>query len=435
MHISQAMVFLAILILSSFQTQAQHKKKIHYYELDVIRGLFFQPNTIAPYTGMAVEEFADGRKKMQVPIKDGKINGVVREWAVNGQKIFEAEYAMGVQTGTETQWYANGQKSLEIPYTNGSPDGLCLEWYKHGRKKSEGLFVNGKEEGEHRWWFYNGQLDQELTYKNGKAEGLVKNWYESGQLKMESEFRNGLREGRLTRWHANGQKHSEGFYKGGKADGEENTWSKSGLLEGKKIFKAGELVQEFNYRSGNIFLGTGYLQVFNERESFFTIEVRGAAVSPRWTSGLSSYSVDGALLQLFNYPISNFAEESLAEHTETELLQLFQKSEGVILQEKYQAELEVESAIQQTSSGKNYLYWSFPVPASFSQREGAKKVREEHYLSVICNRQVLNLRSVVMEGQEAEEIREMLQRTAETLKIASERIDLNTILDQPAGEN
>lgn len=414
-------------ILLSNNLSAQHKKKIPYYELDVIRGLFFQPNTIAPYSGTAIEEFADGRKKMQVPIKDGKIDGMVRQWAVNGQKTFEADYEMGVQVGRETQWFANGQKSLEIPYQEGNPHGLCQEWYKHGRKKSEGQFVNGKEEGEHNWWFFNGKLDQKLTYKNGKAEGLVTNWYETGQLKLESEYKQGLKNGKITRWYVNGQKHTEGYFVAGKEDAKESTWSKSGLLEGIKVFKAGEVVKEFNYRSGNIFLGKSYLQVINEKESFFTLEVKGDLVRPRWTNGVSSYAVDGLLLQVFNYPLNNF-DVAEAGNEEAALLEVFQRSEAEILQQKYGSDLTISQKIEKRADGKVYLYWSFPIPDNYKQREGSSKVMEEHFVSVICHRQVLNMRSLLMEGENKADTQQLLNRTVETVRVESERIDLNSVL-------
>ncbi len=428
MRIYLNLSFFVLFVLSTFNSlSAQHKKKIPFYELDVIRGLFFQPNTIDPYSGTGIEEFADGRKKMQVPIKDGKINGSVKEWAVNGQKTFEATYEMGVQTGMETQWFANGQKSLEIPYTNGQPNGLCVEWYKNSKKKSEGLFKNGKEEGEHLWWYSGGQLDQQVTYIDGKAEGRVKNWYETGQLKLESQYKEGKKDGKVIRWYANGQRHSVGFYTEGVEDGKESSWSKSGLLVGVRVFNMGELTNEYNYRSGSIYLGKGYLQVINERESFFTIAINGSSVSPRWTNGVSSYSVDGNLLQVFNYPLSNFIEEGSTIEGEAAMLEHFRKNEYEIHKEKYGTELEVLSSVNKNADGKEYLYWSFPVPATFKQREGAKKIMEEHYLSVICNKQVLNLRSLVMEGESKAEIQQMLSKIVETLEVKDERIDLNSI--------
>ena len=49
-------IILTLVTLITFQLQAQHKKKISFYELDIIRGLFFQPNTIDPYTGTALDK-------------------------------------------------------------------------------------------------------------------------------------------------------------------------------------------------------------------------------------------------------------------------------------------------------------------------------------------------------------------------------------------
>ncbi len=421
-------LLLCLMCGSSLNLSAQHKKKIPFYELDVIRGLFFQPNTIDPYTGTGIEEFSDGRKKMQVPIKDGKINGTVREWSVNGQKTFEAEYEMGVQVGVEKQWFANGQQSLEIPYLAGKAHGKCTEWFKHGRKKSEGDFVNGKEEGEHIWWHFNGNIDQKLTYRNGKAEGLVLNWYDNGEMKMEANYSQGLKDGTLKRWFANGQRHSEGSYVKGEPDGEEMTWSKAGLLEGKKIFDQGKLVQEFNYRSGSIFLGRSYLLVVNEKESFFTVEVKGNRVSPRWTNGVSSYTVDGELLQLFNYPIQTVIDMEAGNEQEEALLKRFQESEKAILEEKYGSGLEWQTEIKQSPSGKPYLLWSFPVPDSYPQREGVQKVASEHFLSIICHKQVLNLHSVVIEKDDPGPVQLLLERTASTVQVKKDRIDLNTVL-------
>jgi len=82
-------IILVFVTFFTFQLQAQHKKKISFYELDVIRGLFFQPNTVDPYTGTAVDKHSNGKKRLEIPIKNGKPNGTSKEWAKNGQKIHE----------------------------------------------------------------------------------------------------------------------------------------------------------------------------------------------------------------------------------------------------------------------------------------------------------------------------------------------------------
>jgi antitoxin component YwqK of YwqJK toxin-antitoxin module len=156
-----------LLLLSLFilpiLAQAQ-KKKIFFYELDLNDGLYFQPNTIAPYTGLAYEEHEKGKKKAHIPIKDGKINGKVKGWEKNGEKIYEAEYKMGVMVGTEKQWYATGAKKLQISYLNGKPDGVCTEWFKNESKKSEGYYTSGK-----------------VFYRRKRSTGLLQKWGSSGE--------------------------------------------------------------------------------------------------------------------------------------------------------------------------------------------------------------------------------------------------------------
>ena len=154
--------FLALLILPIL-VSAQ-KDKIYLSQLDINNNLLFRPNTMAPFTGLAYEEYPGGRKKIHVPIKDGKVHGTVKEWEKNGQKIQEATFEHGVQTGVEKQWFASGSKKLEIAYVNGVPEGVCTEWHKTGGKKSQGYFLNGKEDGEHNWWYYTGEKDQQVFY-------------------------------------------------------------------------------------------------------------------------------------------------------------------------------------------------------------------------------------------------------------------------------
>ena len=116
-------LLLLLVIVGTNETLAQKKKKIGLAELDLIRGLYYQRNTIGPYSGTAYEEHPNGKKKLSAPIKEGKLHGTSRQWEKDGTKIFEAYYEMGVQVGTETQWYATGQKQLEISYENGEAEG------------------------------------------------------------------------------------------------------------------------------------------------------------------------------------------------------------------------------------------------------------------------------------------------------------------------
>lgn len=419
-------IFACAFTLLALSTQAQ-KKKIFFYELDMINGLFFQPNTIDPYSGTAIEEFPGGKKKMNIPIKAGKINGTVREWAQNGKKVYEATYAAGQQTGQELQWYANGAKKLEISYAAGKAQGTCTEWFKNGQKKSEGLFNNGLEEGQHQWWYDSGQQDQLVFYKNGLTEGTVKSWHQNGQQRLLSDYVNGKQHGSSKEWYANGQLKLESAYVEGKEQGEFQHWSPKGKLLGIKVYDQGNIIKDLNYRSGSIRVDNGFIQVFNEQESFFMVEIKGNDVSPRRNNDIT-YAVDGKLLQLFNTAVVNFYAEAPGSIAETELLQKFVDFESAYIREMTKAEIEVQSELRKTKEGKDYIYWQFVSPSSKDKEQKPRTVQQEHYVSMVCGQRILSLYSVVTNSDEPQEIQLLLKRLAEQVSIEKERIDLNALV-------
>jgi len=413
-------------LLFPFLAEAQ-KKKIFFYELDVNHGLFFQPNTIAPYTGLAYEEHEKGKKKAHIPIKDGKINGKVKGWEKNGEKIYEAEYKMGTMVGTERQWYATGAKKLEISYVNGKADGVCTEWFKSGSKKSEGYYTQGKEEGDHYWWYSSGEKDQQVTYKNGVVQGKVLNWYRNGLIKLEKEFKDGLEDGITSEYFESGQQKSKAAFKNNQPHGETRFWSKKGLPLGIQTFEAGVLVKDINYRSGSIHIPNGYLQIFNEKESFFTIEIKGKEVSPRKSVDII-YIVDGKFLQLFNYSTKLFVDTLDQPQTTKEILERYQKAEESLIREKTGEEIVVEMDWFTTSNGQEAIHWFFKSPSSKNEEQKARTVQEEHYISLLCNKQILNLYGIVTNSDKTADVVAMLKDLASAVEIKTERIDINTIL-------
>ena len=405
--------------------QAQ-KKKIYFSQLDINHGLYFQPNTMEPYSGLAYEDFSNGKKKMHIPIEKGKIHGKVREWAKNSEKVFEAEYINGVQQGIEMQWYASGRKKLEVNYLDGVADGTCTEWYENEVKKSVGFFKQGKEEGEHNWWYSNGAKDQTVNYKNGLAEGVVKNWYQNGQLKLKSQFKNGKKDGTTTEWYAVGQKMSEEFFVEGKEQGEARLWSRNGKLLALKIYEDGKLIKDYNYRSGNIRIPGGFLQVFNEKNSFVSVRIIGEDVYPKKSTDII-YIVDNQVLQLFNTPIELFYKAGFSDISKKELLEQFVTYESAYIQSNTNSEIEVKHDFGKTKSGKEFVYWSFTSPSSQVEEITPTTVLEEHYISLICNDQVINLYSLVTPSNNAKDVQQMLKRIVENVIEEKERIDLNAL--------
>lgn len=420
-------MIVTLLFFTTFQSFAQ-KGKVLVYELDQIKGLYYQRNTIDPFTGTAYEEFGNGNKKMNIPIKNGKVHGTAREWNMNGDKVYEASFENGVQVGKETQWYATGDKKVELNYVNGQPDGICTEWHKNGQKKSEGTFRNGKEEGEHNWWFSSGQLDQQVFYKNGLSDGIIKNWYQSGQIKLESHYTTGEKNGPTFKWHQNGQKKSEEQYKLGKSDGEAHFWSKAGIIQGIQIFENGSLIKDINYRSGNINIGDGYLQVFNEANSFFTVPITGDNVRTPERQKIITYVVDGMLLQIFNVSNKNFVDSLETFDSDDGLLNAYKDYETALVsatEPDFQYEFNAEFLT--LDNEKKVLHWYFKSPSSLDEEQKPRTVQEEHYLSMICNQQVLSLYSAVTNSDDPLKVKKMLFRIANGVIIYENRIDLNEL--------
>ena len=423
----QKWTLLLLINLFAWHTQAQHKKRILFYDLDVIHGLYYQPNTIKPYTGTAYDKFPNKKKRMTMPIKNGKIEGTVKEWLENGQIILERHFKDGVPHGKETQWFVIGKKKVEVNYVNGKVEGIAKEWYKSGQLKSEGLFRNGKEEGEHKWWHINGQIDQIVFYKNGLAEGTVKNWFADGSLQLESNFKNGLKNGITKKWSKNGQKIFEGTYREDKKDGKFYTWMKNGQLLTEDKYDFGKLIESKNYSSGSVFVGDGYVEVFNGLSDFFKIKITGNQVKNR-RAKVITYVVDGDLLQLFNYSASKYLGEYFSQKTEKELLNIFVEKEAQFIRTATNFDIEVKKEMGKTPKGKNYVYWHFASPSSKDAEQKPRTVQEEHYISFICGGRILSLYGVVTNNDKPQEVKIMLQRIADSLEIKKERIDLNSIV-------
>jgi antitoxin component YwqK of YwqJK toxin-antitoxin module len=93
-----------------------------------------------------------------------KVEGLVEEWYLNGEKVKEIKY------------YENGNKYYEIYYLNGErhrENGPAYQgWYENGNKWYECYYLNGKYHREngpaYQSWYENGNKRYEEYYLNNK---------------------------------------------------------------------------------------------------------------------------------------------------------------------------------------------------------------------------------------------------------------------------
>ena len=85
----------------------------------------------------------------------GRKTGVWRTFYNDGRK--HEEMVMS-GSGTSRTWYASGKPQSEVPVVDGKKEGMFVSWYENGQKKDEVPYVDGVREGKTREWHENGQL-------------------------------------------------------------------------------------------------------------------------------------------------------------------------------------------------------------------------------------------------------------------------------------
>ena len=83
------------------------KTAVDYDLLQDRGGLRYLPNQKKPFTGVAVEKYPNGQKRMENTFKDGKRHGLETDWFENGQKQFEITWKEGEFISTK-EWDEDG---------------------------------------------------------------------------------------------------------------------------------------------------------------------------------------------------------------------------------------------------------------------------------------------------------------------------------------
>lgn len=408
----------------SLQLMAQ---KAPFELLDLQRdGNYYQRNHPTPFSGEAFENYKNGKKKSRAEFKNGKLNGKVTTWHETGEKSTLVNYKNGITVGTEIHWYDTGVKKLEISYDNeGLASGICKEYYANGILKSEGKYEKDLEEGLHKWYFQNEDLDQTIVYVKGLPNGKVKHYYEGGKMKMNADYKEGVPSGKVIHYYKKGGKKKESNYIAGKEQGKDFLWSDKGLLLEERDYVDGKEIAYMNYRSAGIKTKKGFLQVFNEKESFFTVHVNHKGWVRSKPSKDITYVVDDFVLQIFNVPVSSFNKESGLD--DEALLQKHMESEKAFVEKGTGSTITVQKEFKRVKNNV-YLHWSFESPGLKDVRNPSHKtVAKEHYFTFVCNKQILMLYVPQTKGNNESKILAAVQDIASTVEIKPNRIDMNQL--------
>ncbi len=175
---------------------------------------------------MKTDYYPDGRVKVIAGFRNGKPEGIRREYDRNGKVVAASVFKNGILTGEG------------IIDDRMEKDGPWKEYYDDGSLRAEGVYTSGKRTGNWKFYYADGSLQQEGAYnKYGNYDGEWKWYFPSGKLLRSEFFINGREEGMMQEFDENGNTVVEGLYV-------------DGLEEGKWTYITGDTRQTGEYRSG-----------------------------------------------------------------------------------------------------------------------------------------------------------------------------------------
>ena len=86
-----------------------------------------------PFDGILVEHWSPGRRKAEVPVRGGRVDGITRGWYESGVQEVEEGFRAGVSHGWRTRWHPNGRIKSRVWIQHGMLAGFFHEWHSNGR--------------------------------------------------------------------------------------------------------------------------------------------------------------------------------------------------------------------------------------------------------------------------------------------------------------
>jgi len=150
------------------------------------------------------QEFHEnGQLKFEVPLIDGKKEGLGKTYFDDGELKIEAQYKNDQLNGRLVQYYY-GRTIKEVNYKDGKLDGYAIYYSPAKLPTKEGTYKDGKMHGKWKIYEDNGCLRFEYTYQNDIKEGPYKVFYCSGELETTAYWKDGLPMGLMVSYNKEG---------------------------------------------------------------------------------------------------------------------------------------------------------------------------------------------------------------------------------------
>lgn len=138
--------------------------------------------------GVSLSYHANGKLAIEVPYRNGKIDGVLRSYDENGNLHETIGYLEGEEEGYSTIYYANGKKKKREVYHQGILNGVSEDWDELGRLVRQIPYENGQIHGVVKIFDETGKVIEDMNFVRGIRNGAYHR-YSFGKVTLEAEFK------------------------------------------------------------------------------------------------------------------------------------------------------------------------------------------------------------------------------------------------------
>ena len=130
----------------SYRTMYLDNQIVSYSYLDK-NGSFVNEITLVNGSGNMVAYFKNGKKSIEIEIKNGKRNGVKTEYYPDGKIKEILNFSYGILNGESKEYYSNGKLKSEQFYVYDELEGPFKEYNKSGSLKRSGIYSSNEFHG------------------------------------------------------------------------------------------------------------------------------------------------------------------------------------------------------------------------------------------------------------------------------------------------
>ena len=140
----------------------------HVSEVEGEDGAAVLRATGQPFTGVVVDAYPSGAKKLRRSVVGGRAEGLWVEWYESGVPRYLAAWRDGKGDGVWTYFHETGEVRERATVVADVYDGPVEGWHANGRKAFEGAYLGNAKDGTFRYWDEAGRLDRTEVYRRGE---------------------------------------------------------------------------------------------------------------------------------------------------------------------------------------------------------------------------------------------------------------------------